>query len=1803
MSKKKSAKTDLSSRSRRFDEDSWRDPLESVAINDDHWWCAVTMMIETQSYHARYVSLLNEAAEEGKRKAIYVLSYQKMLKNVRSLARQDPSKCPNLQRVCHYANKQFEANEESTWLLARVVKYMIFRAKVEVVSRIKKEQDLKRAIDEEYRIMQTVVDPTSMKNAPKKGDNTDRTTLGKANTRLRIREEEWRDIVYVDDAPLDGPNLYIILTGFHDPKLPSELMNIGVPLTCILKIRRPDEKLEYVPFYMTDEETFNDKKRSRFPEIYTVDKAVIYKFWTTFKEILDDSETVSSFSNVAFLTFKPPLLPDSQHFTSDDLEYEPFKKDIYDRVSFIVYDLYDLLRKHSNYLRSMLIQQYDLQETEEPETSVYRAILDALPTECVTVPTLLHVLLLQLEANLNDVSADRSYDEQNVSAKGESEEAGERTGEDDEISWVRENLRALNLRYNLRTDEKSIEEKPDEMPIELILHGDNLRMDTHHINLGSNIMRLLDLHDEDLTLADAVLKVFHDPRIANCWENQEQLTDIKTREYRCHINNIIRYFEPGIQVDQETIVHYLHLLAFDKIIQGDGLRQNERSIEMLAAFSSFDSLNKLPSEPSLNNHISESTRFTKSDTQIDYSKPITPFTNYLALFGLTDPREIILPGYLRKNVYGEQRGKLHTSREFLEYYDDVELLSRSVLLQACYECFQDFERFERRYFEPTDSMLLYFSNDYVIGDVTERLLVSSICTPVCLRDFVRYVLKEEMDWLSREDEKYRLESIARENKSTIEGLTILEDFRLRFGDEHFILPNSLKARDMKNVSPKRRDSLVSGTPRRKQRKEEREKKVPAAGGRERKGKALSEKASLRGRKREPSGIDTSFLPLRKILSLECAKEGEPHEFVGYDLGNLRVQIVEKRKIFHSIDGTLVRVSLERWLYEKPDLRIDVNLHGCTLRLTEKLKDPDAESNVFHLTTEVGIVLAFCKRPRTMDSPWGNHWKELDFDFYASWPSGLTIFPVTGDTPENPFYIRQTYISKGPEDVAGEAYRKFLRNGTVLKFLDDNRVIVLRPNGAVIECTAFEDSTPDEKNLTEDGGSKMKVKRSKEKETGRASKRRKGAGLSMKSQLALQSVEEDENEEMQRVTSAITDELMSQSDIRMGMRYAPARIKVTGYNVLDHDGRRYEVLRDLVVREYDRLPVRESSDYELGEIFTRRSDGTDMLFRSNGELVVNFTDGTRITTGYIIEDQPLVCDWTRAEFRRYFGSIKLYEYGDRSFYSITTNNSNNNYVDDDEDNELWQEELSNDDDRYRDEMMKILIADSFVSVLLTCRLEHKNYASVSYDQSAVSCSLSMPSDLRVSISRRGHYEVSAPGEVNLKIEPDGLIFTGEMCATCAGRSTTVYNFHERSGPIMPTIFTSTDLFGNVFEVKSDGTTSYRRGKSRKRSSAKFDFDKNAERLGDLAETSEDEDQKDEEEVEEKEDQEDEERGDRSYDGANDHEKYCGEFVALSTRQRPEVARRYRIFSMNRDLTAHEYVHRSVRIEEETSTVFNNEANVIHHPVSVRRSNLRRLITFVPVETGLRSKALLQSYLISDVKPTNCNRDSLLRSTYSIPYDWLFPFGRYGRGICCNDMYDMPLAKSTNGRRSPKTLRLRILHGFKEPGRNAILDSQSAMARYCQYVLQGIDECRKALHTSMSTSSEAQGYHKAWNDNIREFALGIRKNIDVASYLSTLQQQRRGREEGAKGRGSRPATESMLHKLAGTLVSRRSTEIHLEWYKRCMREKIILPYFENVMGSCFLLVMECIDRAIPIRLDEEEEEEEEEEEDEEVEEWSF
>ena len=49
-----------------------------------------------------------------------------------------------------------------------------------------------------------------------------------------------KNCLLADDEPDDGPQHYIIVTGFHSPHLPGQLAEIGINLDCIIRFCSAD---------------------------------------------------------------------------------------------------------------------------------------------------------------------------------------------------------------------------------------------------------------------------------------------------------------------------------------------------------------------------------------------------------------------------------------------------------------------------------------------------------------------------------------------------------------------------------------------------------------------------------------------------------------------------------------------------------------------------------------------------------------------------------------------------------------------------------------------------------------------------------------------------------------------------------------------------------------------------------------------------------------------------------------------------------------------------------------------------------------------------------------------------------------------------------------------------------------------------------------------------------------------------------------------------------------------------------------------------------------------------------------------------------------------------------------------------------------------------------------------------------------------------------------------------------------------------------------------------------------------------
>ncbi|KAG5344939.1 SPG17 protein, partial [Acromyrmex charruanus] len=1276
------------------EENDWCSALDSILINDDHWWCIVTMMVETFVEHSRYISLFSETVEEEEQACIYSLSYQKTIDTVKTLSKQDPEKCPAVESICHYANTILSENNGhlSTWLIARLIKYLIYRTKTKYIERLKVEADIDCKIDEEYRTIQntdssissrsTIEDPILQRAYSNK---TEYVFNGKANVRSRV-----------SNVPFDGPNLYVVLSGFHNPDLPAELLSVGVPLTCILEIKLSGEK--YIGHRETKENDIRDKTPSF--EDHQINEIKLVEFWRVTHERFANLSAHPMYANITILTIDLPVFPETVNF----IKKESLRRDIYNRILFTLYHLYELYRQHAKYLKNMKLEKRIFDKRDEVvDTKIYDDVLKNIPNEYIDAPLILSAILLQVEHNLT-TSSDGCFLADHDTGFSDADTRHENTSTTAERSPtfnMQAKLKLLDLEYEL-IDEYDTSQSLQSSDLEVIPYGDTLSVIIRHF------------HDRRATLLDdAVLRVLRNPRIINVWRNHEVPTRSKSDMYFCHLDNIARAFNREQKVSREEVVHYLHLLMFDDLIFSGSSREARSRLvqpprDELSELKHMRS--KIKRARSVPNFTSPPTTASglcrcKSDTEIDYCKPVVAFAECPLLFTLTDTRETLLPGYLCKNVFK----KRSYQRPSLEEYEDVELLSSRVFLQVVHECFQSFDRFVARYFRPTDSLLLYFSNNDAVNNVSEERCLSSICTPIGLYEFCEYIAKKEENWIKREQEtrqSHRMDLTGRFMKNSIE----VEDDAIIFDDKCFILRDSLKARRLKKGLDR-----------------------------------YGQKKIFETEEFEKAAVENT---------------GGSYDFVGYDLGSRRVQVIHHSKKFFLDGDTSVRIELEDWLYGDRNLRIAVTLLNSTLRLSGRVSQ---STGTFHLTTKRGIVLGFYRNRRELaENSSDSHWQNFTFDFRASWPSGLLIEPTIGDGTKNPFYIRQSYVSKRPgcAGAAREVYRNFLRNGTVLKYLDDNTVIIFRSNGVIVTCMDFDKPQSRDESIQEtDSKTEFRIKKGNSRQS-----------ASKHSGKVIDSTEKRSNGSMldaQPSKHMPLNDIINKGDDSL-ITGAFAVGEVLRYSVVNYDGRCYEVLNDLVVSEHDRLLVRTTLDYEVNEVFTRRADGTDTLLRSNGELVVTFPDGTCIITGYMIEEQPVICEWTENELQ-YFGITKTFEmkeYGDQVASTLSP------------DVEFSHESLSMPHTKCQEKQTKVSIVDGFVSILLTFRMEHKDYATVFYDQSAVSCTLSMPDNLHISISRRGHYEVSMEDQVNLKIFDNDAVFW-KICATCGGKSMSTYVSDKRT----------------------------------------------------------------------------------------------------------------------------------------------------------------------------------------------------------------------------------------------------------------------------------------------------------------------------------------------------------------------------------------------------------------------------------------
>ncbi|KAG7204823.1 hypothetical protein KM043_005227 [Ampulex compressa] len=104
-------------------------------------------------------------------------------------------------------------------------------------------------------------------------------------------------------------------------------------------------------------------------------------------------------------------------------------------------------------------------------------------------------------------------------------------------------------------------------------------------------------------------------------------------------------------------------------------------------------------------------------------------------------------------------------------------------------------------------------------------------------------------------------------------------------------------------------------------------------------------------------------------------------------------------------------------------------------------------------------------------------------------------------------------------------------------------------------------------------------------------------------------------------------------------------------------------------------------------------------------------------------------------------------------------------------------------------------------------------------------------------------------------------------------------------------------------------------------------------------------------------------------------------------------------------------------------------------------------------------------------------------------------------------------------------------------------------------------------------ETAGDFENLENDLRPLALGTRKNIGVGTYISGL-----GRGLDVSAVVKAPSRDP--REFVESLKRRRTTREEFEWYKGCARRNLVVPYFRNIAGACFLWVKGRAEEAVEL-----------------------
>lgn len=1334
------------------DENAWRRAIEGAPLDEGNWKVKVILIEAAGSEQDRiYLNKFEIFAAEEKRFVIKNICRTETIFMINQLGGEKKVKDDNL-RVFEEGQSYLKDKKDiPPDVMALVVKHLILKMKEEYLFIQRQRLEVKQGMQRESA---TMIDKSEVRgsvsvgrshdadeqHAHNKGKGTEREPGSvpsdaadpkKYNTLLRVRGEEWRDKVYVDDYPTDGPNLYVAVTGFVEPYLPGCLVKIGIPLTAVVQVRI-DPTTTKIPSTL-----LRPTKRGQSLTELLAEKAL--RFWDELQLLRIDKDSADDFKNTAFIVFTPP------YGNTENLSGDSDK--IYDEMCFLMYDIQDLSRQHVHYKDNMYIIHIPEEKSSEHYVKHYQQRLDDLPLECTTIYLLLDSILdTACKSRDLDEKSSRSSLSTAVTLNAPPKPSHDEHRLQKTANIIKNvfntlcNTEANKLSYRLTYGDEYENHKD---PI-VIDYGDYAKYTTFQLG--------------NLNLDSIVFTSLLGMPINNLWRNQSRPTGEQEAKINFHVNVLLSCFDRE-DVETAELYRLMHILACRKLYNNrSSLRKRHLPATSISDFKKnylkrsvlAEPLPKCPSlVPSSNINSPSFPSITKSENDADIHYDIErrepdpdPEVQRLKfLFDCPDISELVSAAEI------ENYEAINHMIDDFDYFEDLSGISA---FQVMREAFNEFNCVNYKYCEVTDCFILMFFNSHDKDGIAREEWRCHVTTPVCLQDFFDFILDEHYAWIQNEEKMYD-ENIILKAKSLSKDF--IDPFALKSCIENndvemdLLMEGSLKYQEIAQVE----DATHDGT----------------------------EVSEVNRKKSAPSSLDMDSKSSKKTKSASSPKtvrrqsfmghadntvsvELPAKPFLGYDLGDRRVEVFGKDAIFFSKDGTKVKSMYtliipnnleyivlnvlpgnsynEFWIHRALGEYVSTEvLDICeSFRITSRdqvmmyMKKQSYQVLAAPVPAESvekkGVKTSVSEKASSMLRP--IYETKFYHSLYVTWPNGIITETVYIENSPILSHIKQ-YHTRGLPNL-NEDMRCISLNGEVVIFNPSGEIEVLKPDGTYIKLFKYYKTIvvpePVVVEEREEPVEKTKKPKSKAKLSKSSSKSSKYAGL-----------DEDKFSEIKPIEYEII---------------------VDEFEIIETSGLRQKWVYNTPY-DIEKLLIRTATDYCLGEVFTRRMDGTNILLNKDGIHVVTFPNKTRIITYYIVEEEEIYPEWTDVEIE-YFEMfepdhverVKSKEsVSQKSYtadYAYNTSSSFEGSI-----SEKVEEEGSAPKGR----------TDGYISIHLVYTIEHANFSTVTINSLTGKISIDSPNETTVVVDKENNYDIKLDHVTNATFDGENLHISYEACPEC------------------------------------------------------------------------------------------------------------------------------------------------------------------------------------------------------------------------------------------------------------------------------------------------------------------------------------------------------------------------------------------------------------------------------------------------------